>query len=116
MRTSLVVLKVLLFSLTMLVFLSSFSWADEAAEIFKTKCAVCHGAAGRADTPMAKKQSIPPFASDRVKKQSNSEIEDFILNGGKEKKSSHAWAHKGMSKQDGTKLASYVKQLGSTRQ
>jgi mono/diheme cytochrome c family protein len=115
MTTSKVVLGTLVLALTMFLILPSAVWAENATELYRTKCAVCHGATGRADTPMAKKQDIPAFGSERVRKQTNAEIADFILNGGTEKKSSHAWAHKGVSTEDGTKLAAYVKQLGSTK-
>lgn len=116
MKTSRVLVAILLLALTMFLILPSVSWAEDASAIYKNKCAVCHGTSGGADTPMAKKQNIPAFGSDSVKKQSPAEIEDFILNGGREKKSSHAWSHKGISKEDGTKLAAYVKQLGSHKQ
>jgi len=113
MKASMPVLPAVVVACAMVLILPTTSAADDASTLFKSKCAVCHGLTGRANTPMATKQNIPAFNSDRVKKQSPREIEDFILNGGKEKKSSHAWAHKGMSKEDGTKLAAYVKQLGT---
>jgi mono/diheme cytochrome c family protein len=113
MKPSKLVLIIVALACTMFLILPSVSWADDASSLFKTKCAVCHGLSGHADTPMASKQNIPAFNSDRVKKQSALEIQDFILNGGKEKKSSHAWAHKGMSNDEGTRLAAYVKQLGT---
>ena len=115
MKASKLVLIIVALACTMFFILPNVSWADDASNLFKSKCAVCHGLAGRADTPMASKQSIPAFNSDRVKKQSALEIQDFILNGGKEKKSSHAWANKGMSKDEGTRLAAYVKQLGTLK-
>jgi mono/diheme cytochrome c family protein len=104
-----------LLALTMFLVLPSVSWAEDASALYRNRCAVCHGMTGKGDTPMAKKQSIPAFAADRVQRQSQADIENFILNGGKEKKSSHAWAHKGISKEDGTKLAAYVKELGSKK-
>jgi mono/diheme cytochrome c family protein len=113
MKASMLVLPVVVVACAMVLILPTPSSADDSSTLFKSKCAVCHGLTGRANTPMAIKQNIPSFNSDRVKKQSALDIEDFILNGGKEKKSSHAWAHKGMSKEEGTKLATYVKQLGS---
>jgi mono/diheme cytochrome c family protein len=113
MKTSMLVLPVLVVACAMVLIPPPATAADDASTLFKFKCAVCHGLTGRANTPMATKQNIPAFNSDRVKRQSVPEIEDFILNGGKEKKSSHAWAHKGMTKEEGTKLAAYVKQLGS---
>lgn len=88
---------------------------DDAAILYKTKCAVCHGADGLANTPMGKKQSIPSFASDKVQKSSNAQIQDFILNGGKERKASHAFSGKGISTDDAMKLATYLKELGKKK-
>jgi cytochrome c6 len=91
-------------------------WAgDDAALIYKTKCAVCHGADGLSKTPMGKKQSIPSFAADKVQKSSPADIEDFILNGGKEKKASHAFSGKGIGNEDAKKLATYIKELGKKK-
>ncbi len=115
MKTSRVLVVIILLALTMFLILPSVSWAEDASAIYKSRCAVCHGLTGSADTPMARKQNIPAFGTERVQKQSPAQIEDFILNGGQEKKSSHAWSHKGLTKDDGTRLAAYVKQLGSKK-
>ena len=110
-RFSLAVVLIALF-----IFLPAVAVAgDDAAILYKTKCAVCHGADGLATTPMGKKQSIPSFASDKVQKSSNADIQDFILNGGKEKKASHTFAGKGITPADATKLATYVKELGKKK-
>ena len=102
--------------IALFIFIPAVSFAgDDAAILYKTKCAVCHGADGLANTPMGKKQSIPSFASDKVQKSSNADIQDFILNGGKEKKASHAFAGKGITTEDGTKLATYIKELGKKK-
>ena len=88
-------------------------WAgDDAALIYKTKCAVCHGVDGLATTPMGKKQSIPSFASEKIQKAPNSDLEDFVLNGGREKKASHSFAGKGMTGDEAKKLAVLIKELG----
>jgi mono/diheme cytochrome c family protein len=102
--------------IALFIFIPAISLAgDDAAILYKTKCAVCHGADGLANTPMGKKQSIPSFASDKVQKSSNADIQDFILNGGKEKKASHAFAGKGITGEDATKLATYIKELGKKK-
>ena len=110
-RLSLAVILIALFILS-----PTLSWAgDDAAILYKTKCAVCHGVDGLASTPMGKKQSIPSFASEKVQKASNADLEDFILNGGKEKKASHSFAGKGMSGDAASKLAVFVKELGKKK-
>jgi mono/diheme cytochrome c family protein len=102
--------------IALIIFIPTISWAgDDAAILYKTKCAVCHGADGSANTPMGKKQSIPSFASDKVQKSSDADVQDFILNGGKEKKASHAFSGKGISTEDAKKLATFVKELGKKK-
>lgn len=92
------------------------SWAgDDTAKLYQTRCAVCHGADGHAETPMGKKQSIPSFASSKFQKTPNAAIEDCILTGGKEQKPSHAFSGKGISSEDAKKLATYLKELGSRK-
>jgi len=107
-RFSLAVVLIALFILS-----PSLTWAgDDAAILYKTKCAVCHGVDGLATTPMGKKQSIPSFASEKIQKAPNSDLEDFVLNGGKEKKASHSFAGKGLTGDEAKKLAVFVKELG----
>lgn len=101
---------VMLFTAAVLfLMLPNLSWADDAAATFKAKCAVCHGADGKAETAMGKKSNIPSFSSDQVKKASDAELEDFIANGGKEKKASHAFANKGV---DAKAMVTYIRTLG----
>jgi mono/diheme cytochrome c family protein len=107
-RFSLAVVLIALFILS-----PSLIWAgDDAAILYKTKCAVCHGVDGLATTPMGKKQSIPSFASEKIQKAPNSDLEDFVLNGGREKKASHSFAGKGMTGDEAKKLAVLIKELG----
>jgi mono/diheme cytochrome c family protein len=47
--------------------------ADDAAGTFKTKCAVCHGAGGKGDTPAGKSMS----ASDLTKSAASKSAEDL---------------------------------------
>lgn len=94
---------VLLFTAAVLfLMLPSLSWADDAAASYKAKCAMCHGADG------AGKGSVPALNSEKVKKATDAELEDFIANGGKEKKASHAFASKGV---DAKAMVAYVRSL-----
>ena len=113
LRTAVVVV---LIALIFFLIFPSPSWAaDSGSSIFQNRCAVCHGVDGLANTPMGKKQSIPSFASEKVQKHSSSEIVDFILNGGPEKRPSHSFAGKGISQEDAAKLAFYIKSLGKKK-
>lgn len=108
-------LAVVLIALIIIIPAIPCSAGDDAANLYKTKCAVCHAADGSANTPMGKKQSIPSFASDKVQKSPNADIQDFILNGGKERKASHAFAGKGVSPEDAKKLSAFIKELGKKK-
>jgi cytochrome c6 len=59
---------------------SSAAHAQDAAGLFKSKCAGCHGADGTG-TPMGKKMGAHDFTSDEVQKMSDAELTDIITNG-----------------------------------
>jgi mono/diheme cytochrome c family protein len=88
--------------------LPNLSWAQE--DLYKAKCAGCHGADGKG-TPAGKKMGAPEFSSPVVQKASDADLADFIENGGPQKKAMHAFANKGVSPADAAKLAVYVKTL-----
>jgi mono/diheme cytochrome c family protein len=103
-----VILAVLLTAFALFLILPSLSWAQE--DIYKAKCASCHGADGKG-TAAGKKMGAPEFSSATVQKASNADLVDYIENGGPQKKPSHAYANKGVSPADAAKLATYVKSL-----
>jgi mono/diheme cytochrome c family protein len=103
-----IILAVLLLAVALFLVLPSLSWAQE--DIYKAKCAGCHGADGKG-TAAGKKMGAQEFSSAAVQKMSDAEIADFIENGGPQKKASHAFANKGVSAADASKLAAYVKTL-----
>ena len=104
-----VVLAVLLLAVALFLILPSLSWA-QTTELYKAKCAACHGADGKG-TAAGQKMGAQAFSSSAVQKMSDSELADFILNGGPQKKASHAFGSKGVSADDAAKLAAYVKTL-----
>jgi cytochrome c6 len=68
--------------------LTAFFFADISqaappadASLFKTKCAMCHGADGKAQTAIGKADKIPDFTSPDVQKQSDDELAAIITNG-----------------------------------
>ncbi len=103
-----VILAVLLTAFALFLILPSLSWAQE--DLYKAKCAGCHGADGNG-TAAGKKMGALEFSSPAVQKMSTADIADFIENGGPQKKASHAFANKGVSAADAAKLATYVKTL-----
>ena len=105
-----VILAVMLMALALFLILPNLSWAQE--DLYQAKCAGCHGADGKGSAA-GQKMGAPAFSSDKVQKASDAELADFIENGGPQKKASHAFAGKGVSQADATKLAAYVKALGN---
>jgi len=81
--------------------------ADTGADLYKAKCAMCHGA-DAAGKPALK---APSLISDEAKKKSDEEITDMIANGGKEKKASHAFSQKGLSADQIKSLVAYIRSL-----
>ena len=76
-RASLVVLAIA-FAMS----ISAFA-ADATADVFKSKCASCHGADGKGDTPAGKKMNVKDLASDEVQKQSDADLAAVIEKGKK---------------------------------
>jgi mono/diheme cytochrome c family protein len=55
--------------------------ADDAGGLYKTKCAICHGADGKGDTPAGKKMGVHDFAGADVQKMSDAELTGAISDG-----------------------------------
>ena len=60
---------------------STWSLADDGADIFKAKCAMCHGADGKGATAMGKSLKLRDLSSDDVQKQSDTDLTSIITNG-----------------------------------
>ena len=68
---------------TWIVVVLNFSYqahAQEAATLFKSRCAACHGADGTGSA-MGKKMGAHDFTSADVQKMSDAELTDIIANG-----------------------------------
>jgi mono/diheme cytochrome c family protein len=63
------------------VMLSSAAYADDAATIYKTKCAMCHGPDGKGDTPAGKAMHVNDLSSADVQKMSDSDLGTVISSG-----------------------------------
>jgi mono/diheme cytochrome c family protein len=103
-----VILAVLVIALGLFFALPNLSWAQE--DVYKAKCANCHGADGKG-TPGGQKLGAPAFSSPTVQKASQAELVDYIENGGPQKKAMHAFANRGVTADEAAKLATYVKTL-----
>ncbi len=104
-----VIFAVFLVAIALFLVLPNLSWAQ--ADVYKAKCAGCHGPDGKG-TAVGQKMGAPAFSSAKVQKASDADLADFIENGGPQKKASHAFGNKGVSSAEAQKLATYVKSLG----
>jgi len=57
------------------------SFAQDGAATYKSKCQMCHGATGMADTPAGKSTKARPFNDPEVMKMSNEELINITTNG-----------------------------------
>jgi len=103
-----VILAVLALAFALFLALPNLSWAQE--DVYKAKCAGCHGPDGKG-TAAGQKMGAKAFSSPDVQKMSDAEVVDYIENGGPQKKATHAFAGKGVDAAQAAKLATYVKSL-----
>lgn len=62
--------------------LAGLSFAQgSAADLYKTKCQMCHGADGKGQTPMGPKLGVRDFHSPVVAKESDQMLFDITKNG-----------------------------------
>jgi len=54
---------------------------DKSAALYKQKCAACHGADGKGDTPAGKSLKVQSFADPEVAKMSDDELAAAIEKG-----------------------------------
>jgi cytochrome c6 len=81
MRTMFRALMVVL-AITIAMSITAFA-ADATADIYKAKCASCHGADGKGDTPAGKGMKIKDLASEDVQKMSDADLAGIIEKGKK---------------------------------
>lgn len=66
-----------------IVFATGSFAADTGADLFKAKCAMCHGANGAGDTAMGKNMKLRDLGSADVQKQTDAELNTIITKGKK---------------------------------
>ena len=82
-----------------------------AKELFVSKCAVCHGPDGSAQTTMAKNLKIRDFHSADVQKQSDADLKTVITKG---KSKMPAFEGK-LTGEQIDQLVAYVRELGKQK-
>ena len=61
--------------------LASSAFAADGAAIYKSKCAMCHGADGSASSGMGKSMGLKPLGSPEVQKTSDADMTALVTNG-----------------------------------
>jgi mono/diheme cytochrome c family protein len=74
-------IKVVGVALAMLALPVTSIAADEDANLFKSKCAMCHGPDGTGKTIMGEKLKIPDLHSADVQKKSDADLKTIITKG-----------------------------------
>jgi mono/diheme cytochrome c family protein len=67
--------------LILIMALAPVALASGGAAIYKSKCATCHGADGKGQTPMGKKLGLRGLGSPEVQKQTDKELYDWTAVG-----------------------------------
>src|SRR5574341_1402644 len=94
-------------AMTILLLTSSAAMAADGAAVYKGHCASCHGADGKADTPVGKAVKAPALAGDaNVGKMSADDVAKRIKENTK-----HPGGVKSLSADDVNAVAAFVKQL-----
>jgi cytochrome c6 len=75
------VLKAILVVFTFTLVFSTWSLADGGADLFKAKCAMCHGPDGKGETAMGKTLKLHDLGSAEVQSQSDADLTNTITNG-----------------------------------
>jgi mono/diheme cytochrome c family protein len=100
-------LAVVLMSAAMLALPVVATAADEGADLFKSKCAMCHGPDGAGKTMIGEKLKIPDLQSADVQKKTDADLKAIIAKG---KDKMPAYDAK-LSKEQIDKLVAYIRDL-----
>lgn len=74
----------IMIAFVLVIGLSAPVFAEDAAALYKTKCAACHGPDGKGDTAAGKKLGVRDFHSPEVAKMTDAQLIE-ITTKGKEK-------------------------------
>jgi mono/diheme cytochrome c family protein len=73
--------KTFLVVLTFAMLFSTWSFADSTADLYKSKCAACHGPDGKGDTAMGKKFGLKDLGSADVQGKSDADLSTVVTKG-----------------------------------
>jgi mono/diheme cytochrome c family protein len=81
--------------------------AQDAATLYRSKCASCHGAAGAGRAAIKGTNLL----TNDAKKHTDDEIADWIANGGPKRNANHAYEKKGVTPEQVALLVQHVRDL-----
>lgn len=102
MKTTKLVVLVMVIAVGMFILIPNLSWADDGAGLYKSKCAACHGA-DAAGKPAMK---APSLISDESKKKSDADLATAITGTAK-----HPGPVKALSADDSKAIVTYIRSL-----
>lgn len=102
MKTTKLVMLVMIIAVAMFILIPNLSWADDGAALYKTKCAACHGA-DAAGKPAMK---APSLISDEAKKLSDGDLGKAVT-----EKAKHPATVKSLTADQVKAVVSYVRSL-----
>lgn len=82
-----------------------------AADLFKKKCVMCHGADGSGNTPMGKRLNLRDLRSKEIQGQPDSELRGAIENG----KGKMPGQKARLAKEEIQQLVGYVRELANKK-
>jgi len=104
--------KVVLFAVVLILALTThFSFAQDGAATFKSKCAMCHGPDASGKTPMGEKLNIRDLRSADVQKQTDAELAQIVTKG-KNKMPSYDGK---LTKEQIAQVVAYVRELAKKK-
>ena len=74
-------MKLKAIALFLAVTLAPLAFAADGAAVYKAKCASCHGADGKGQTPMGKRMNLRDLGSPEVQTQTDKELYDWTAVG-----------------------------------
>ncbi len=102
MKTTKLVMLVMMIAVAMFILIPNLSWAEDEATLYKSKCAACHGA-DAAGKPAMK---APSLISDDQKKKSDADLATAVTGTAK-----HPAPVKGLSADDAKAIVTYIRTL-----
>ncbi len=102
MKTTKLVMLVMIIAVAMFILIPNLSWADDGAALYKAKCAACHSA-DAAGKPAMK---APSLISDELKKKSDADLASAITSTAK-----HPAPVKALSADDAKAIVTYIRSL-----